>query len=225
VSFDTFRVSQIWNFTNSKAIKVPYRVRYGEDSIININYPGKFYFDSTGLSTTDASAIAMRLEIISANLSCNTTDYSNGYIEVASDYSDKPATENNIICFKDGILIDTSGKFIDKGYNIFAYTDDSTGVIFKTFYYNKGNSSNDNLYKLNKDIIKNNIIGDTSTSYMGKLKEKLNLDISEYTKLNNICVVPMSNMRIASITNDKFAVCYVDTNGKGIVFIVKLIND
>jgi hypothetical protein len=60
---------------------------------------------------------------------------------------------------------------------------------------------------------------------MGKLKEKLNLDISEYTKLNNICVVPMSNMRIASITNDKFAVCYVDTNGKGIVFIVKLIND
>lgn len=213
--------------TTHKIIRIPYRIRYGEDNVINVNYKGNFYFDSNGLLTTDTSNTEMRVEIITPYLSCSTSDYSKGYIEVISDRYDKPATADNIIVFKNGILLDDQkNKFIDNGCNIFKYTDNTSGVIFKTFYYNKGNSSNDNIYKLDNEIIKNNIINNIPTQYMDKLKEKLNLDISYSDSINSLINSSVQNLKIIHISDNKFLVAFCDMNnrGKGTVFVVEYIN-
>lgn len=199
-----------------KVIKIPYRVRYGEDNIVNINYQSNFYFDSQGLLTSNTSAIVMRVEIISSYLNYSSSDYSNGYIEVASDNYDKPATINNIIIFKDGVLVDESTNLVDKGYNIFTHIGDTTGMIFKTFYYNKGNSSIDNIYKLNSDTIKNNIINNISTTYMTKLKENLNLDISndisDNKNIESLLPSEMHNLFSIPLNDNKFLVSYNDSH-------------
>jgi hypothetical protein len=100
----------------------------------------------------------MRIEIISPYLNCITTDYSNGYIEVVADSYNKPATPENIITFTNGELINAYDLFSNIGYNIFTYDGDPTNTIFKTFYYVNGNDSNNNIYKLNSNIIKNVIM-------------------------------------------------------------------
>lgn len=219
-----FKIIGRYGLSAQKIIKIPYRVRYGEDNIVNINYHGNFYFDTQGLLVTDTSKIAMRVEIISSELNCSASTIADSasYVEVLTDTDGKPATTDNILTFKNGSPADHSSYLSNNGLNIFSYAGDATGCIFKTFYYNKSNISNDNIYNLTKSIIKGNIVNKTSTTYMNKLRESLDLDISPYDIFGEIFSYNMERLKVLSISKDKFFVCFTDkdNSNKGTAFIV-----
>jgi hypothetical protein len=211
------------SISSVSAIRIPYRVRYGEDNITNINYKGNFYFDSNGLLTTNINNIVMRIEIISPYLNCITTDYSNGYIEVVADSYNKPATPENIITFTNGELINAYDLFSNIGYNIFTYDGDPTNTIFKTFYYVNGNACNGNEYKLDSNIIKNDIINGIFKPYSSKLRENLSLKMPNILPSSQqVCPDAMTGIAVAQITDNKFLVCYKnDSTKNGRMFAVE----
>lgn len=133
---------------NLECVIFPCNVRYGEDTNIydtklNLEH---LYFDANGLLTENVDDISIRIEITDANVNGDTQipePHENGtyLVEVPTTYN-QLASEQNILVFEDGKLAsDAYHKIIERSRDMFTYVIDSEphDMVFKTFYYIKGN--------------------------------------------------------------------------------------
>ena len=128
----------------------PCDIRYGEDNncLPEDVCDTYFYFDSEGKLTSNRNNVSIRVEVIDKNIVGGTFDYSNKYIEVENNYTQK-ASERNIFVFENNTFFPDSRFYIqDHDKDIFTYLRDTDGVIFKTFYWIKANDYYGIMYKI-----------------------------------------------------------------------------
>lgn len=150
-----------------EAVMFPCTIRYGEDNNIIPGNTKNMYFDKNGLLTNTKDDIAIRIEIVDANVIGNTTalSYENKYIEVPTAQYDQLSAANNIFVFENNKFFGDSRFYLDyKGKNIFTYAR-NTFPVCKIFYFDKANDSKNMLLDIpNQDEAKENIVSKISNS-------------------------------------------------------------
>ena len=155
------------------AVLLPCVIRYGEDNEILPDTP-HLYFNEDRMLTENPEEVAIRVEIIDADVNGNTV-ISKGYeledinnpntshdtiIEIPVRDYDQWSNTNNLFVFSPDGRFFPDSRFYLTNYskNMYSYEFDEENVIYKTFYFNKANDSKGMIYDIpNQDQVKSDL--------------------------------------------------------------------